>query len=633
MKKMIFASAILAATQLQAQQVEWSAPVQGDAKTIFFHNFTQTPVLEMENNWVGIDNANHKVAWTIKKSAKNEALKKVSKIDKLTGGKSSEDVAGALVQEDYIEIPNTQFALVSGVIIDIVNGTQVVGSEAAPIKKLLKNQIVPTLNIVLFKVEDADSKVSVHAVDIETDKILWKKVLTDVNKKKNALKGFVKMNGGELPEGSDVFEPSTDPDGNIFYAHERMLYLLDKQTGASKWELECNPGAVIQSKDKKNLYVPERGNTITGKFGKTLHCISAATGKKVWANPLALEGSYFKLIELDNNQIAVVSTSTIMLYNASNAAKVWKKPYGAPFISRVDVLSDGLEVYYGNRIDKVNLSTGKSALGKPIVLEDVDPNTSTLVRKDYDNSYVIFTPTAFAVKNKANNKKKWNFYLSQTDRVAFDDVNKKALAICGKKIYVLDPDNQAKRPSAVEAKLDDADALIGYKLGDKGYFIYGAKEYIMISKDGKVLSQKVYPQLKTGGWARFGLAMASVATGIQGTTVTTADGHTTGLFCDAETAEANANASMALSDLRKEMKSNSKQRVAARSSDDTAIFVTSQKSKGNETVSLVIVDKNSGEEIKTVNFSDDRDVVFEIDFNTNMLYFVDKGVLKAMNLK
>jgi hypothetical protein len=90
---------------------------------------------------------------------------------------------------------------------------------------------------------------------------------------------------------------------------------------------------------------------------------------------------------------------------------------------------------------------------------------------------------------------------------------------------------------------------------------------------------------------------------------------------------------MALSDLRKEMKSNSKQRVAARSSDDTAIFVTSQKSKGNETVSLVIVDKNSGEEIKTVNFSDDRDVVFEIDFNTNMLYFVDKGVLKAMNLK
>jgi hypothetical protein len=69
MKKMIFASAILAATQLQAQQVEWSAPVQGDAKTIFFHNFTQTPVLEMENNWVGIDNANHKVAWTIKKSA------------------------------------------------------------------------------------------------------------------------------------------------------------------------------------------------------------------------------------------------------------------------------------------------------------------------------------------------------------------------------------------------------------------------------------------------------------------------------------------------------------------------------------------------------------------------------------
>lgn len=631
MRKMILASAILAATQLQAQQVEWSAPVEGDAKGIFFHNFTQTPVLEMEKTWVGIDNANHKISWTIKKSAKNEAMKKISKANMLSGGKANEDIAGAMVQEDYIEVPNTQFAFVSGVILDITNGSIVVGSEAEPVK-MLKNHIIPELNVILFKVEDSNSKVAVHAVDIETDKILWSQVLTDVNKKKNAMKTFVKMNGGELPQGSDAFVPTTDANGNIFYAHERMLYLLDKGTGAFKWQLECNPGAVILSKDNKKAYVPERGNNIIGDFGKTLHCISPETGKKIWANSLPLEGRFVKMIELEDNKIAVVSANLIMLYNTNNLTKLWKKPYAAPSISRVTPTPEGFEVYYGNRIDMVNLATGKSAWDKPIVLEDVEPTTTTLIRKDYDNSYVIFTPSTFAVKKKENNKRKWNFYLGATDRVAFDDANQKALAICGKKIYVLDPDNQEKKPSHVGAKLSDADALIGYKVNDKGYFIYGAKEFIMVSKDGTVLQQKEYPQLKTGGWKRFGLAMASMATGVMGTQVE-AGGQTYGVFCDAETAQENARASQELSNLRKEMKANSKQKVAARSSDETTIFVTSQKENGAEKVSLAIVDKNTGKEVKKIQFSDDRDVVFEIDFNTNMLYFVDKGVLKAMKIQ
>ena len=78
------------------------------------------------------------------------------------------------------------------------------------------------------------------------------------------------------------------------------------------------------------------------------------------------------------------------------------------------------------------------------------------------------------------------------------------------------------------------------------------------------------------------------------------------------------------------MKANAKQKKAVRSSDNIAIFMTSEKANGQEQVALALVDKNTGKEIKTFKFSNDRDVVYEIDFNTNHVYFVEAGKLTSM---
>jgi hypothetical protein len=47
---------------------------------------------------------------------------------------------------------------------------------------------------------------------------------------------------------------------------------------------------------------------------------------------------------------------------------------------------------------------------------------------------------------------------------------------------------------------------------------------------------------------------------------------------------------------------------------------------------MVVVEKNTGKEVKTLEFSNERDTVFELDFNNNKLYFVDKGEFKSVNL-
>ena len=78
------------------------------------------------------------------------------------------------------------------------------------------------------------------------------------------------------------------------------------------------------------------------------------------------------------------------------------------------------------------------------------------------------------------------------------------------------------------------------------------------------------------------------------------------------------------------MKANEKAKKVARSSENLSIFMTSEKVNGEELVQLVVVDQNTGQEVKTFRLSDDKNVVYEIDFNSNTVYAVDGGKLRAI---
>jgi len=86
----------------------------------------------------------------------------------------------------------------------------------------------------------------------------------------------------------------------------------------------------------------------------------------------------------------------------------------------------------------------------------------------------------------------------------------------------------------------------------------------------------------------------------------------------------------ALDTVKAKMKDNEKAKKAARATEDLSIFMTSEKVNGDELVQLVVVDQNTGKEVKSFRLSDDKNVVYEIDFNSNTVYAVDGGKLKAI---
>ncbi len=612
----IFTATVLAlATLAHAQTVAWEAPVNGKAERIFFNGFTQTPIVEMSDNFVGIDAEKSATSWTVTKAKGNENLKKAAKIASLTGNSSEASMMNKFEKEVYQEVDWTHFVFVGDKVIDVVTGETIIDG----VREIQQSDIIPELNIALIRIDGTDKNVSLKAVDIASNKVLWSFPLP---KPKKAIAANLL-----LDKVMARCNPGIASDGNIIYGFDQMLYLLDAKTGSKKWENPSKPESYLIDNSGKYVFSIESGL-------KKIHLVDAKTGKDVWAQPMKLAGPFADIIQIDNTQAIIASELDVVLVDIKAGNKKWKKSFSAPFYKNAEVTDEGIRVSFGNKIQMIDKSTGEKVWKKPIVLEDVDEIKSPQVEKIYKSSFIILTNNRLVVYDKETNKRKFKLNLALTDRVAFDDATNKIVALSGKKVYVIDPDADVKLPDVV-TKVDDAATITGLKVSDNGYFIYGAKEYVMIDKNKNVTAQKVYPQLKTGRGANAALLAASIYNGIKSTKVTVTDGEGNvvaegGLFCSAAEAEQAGRASEAQRNLRHKLKANEKAKKAVRASENLSVFLTSEKANGEELVQLAVVDQNTGKEVKTFRLSDDKNVVYEIDFNSNTVYAVDGGKLKAI---
>ena len=612
----IFTATMLAlATFAHAQTVAWEVPVNGKAERIFFNGFTQTPIVEMSDNFVGIDAEKSTTAWTIQKAKGNENLKKAAKVAALTGNSSEASMMNKFEKQIYQEVDWTHFVFVGDRVIDVVTGETIIEG----VREIQASDVIPELNIALVRIDGTDKNVSLHAIDIATNKVLWKFALP---KPKKAIAANLLLDMAMVQ-----CRPGLSADGNVIYGFDQFLYLIDAKSGSKKWENQSKPEVYLIDNSGKYIFSIESGL-------KKIHLVDAKTGKDVWAQPMKLSAPFAELIQIDNTQAIIASDAEVNIIDIKAGNKKWKKSFSAPFYKSAEVTNEGIRICYGNKIQMVNKSTGEKVWKKPIELDGVDESKSPQVEKQYKNTYSIMTNNRLLVYDKETNKRKFKLDLSPTDRVAYDDATGKIVALSGKKVYVIDPDADAKLP-AVVTKVDDPSTISGLKVSENGYFIYGAKEYVMIGKDKSVIAQKVFPQLKTGRGANAALLAASIYNGIKSVKITATDGNgqvvaESGLFCSAAEADQHGRAWEAQKNLRHKMKDNEKAKKAARATDDLSIFMTSEKVNGDELVQLVVVDQNTGKEVKSFRLSDDKNVVYEIDFNSNTVYAVDGGKLRAI---
>ena len=612
----IFTATMLAlAAFANAQTVAWEVPVNGKAERIFFNGFTQTPIVEMSDNFVGIDAEKSTTAWTIQKAKGNENLKKAAKVAALTGNSSEASMMNKFEKQVYQEVDWTHFVFVGDKVIDVVTGETIIDG----VREIQASDVIPELNIALVRIDGTDKNVSLHAIDIASNKVLWKFPLP---KPKKAIAANLLLDMAMVQ-----CRPGISADGNVIYGFDQFLYLIDAKSGSKKWENQSKPEVYLI--DDSNMYIFSIESGL-----KKIHLVDAKTGKDVWAQPMKLSAPFAELIQIDNTQAIIASEAEVNIIDIKAGKMKWKKSFSAPFYKSAELTDEGIRICYGNKIQMLDKSTGEKAWKKPIELDGVDESKSPQVEKQYKSTYSIMTNNRLLVYDKETNKRKFKLDLSPTDRVAYDDATGKIVALSGKKVYVIDPDADAKLP-AVVTKVDDPSTISGLKVSDNGYFIYGAKEYVMIGKDKSVIAQKVFPQLKTGRGANAALLAASIYNGIKSVKITATDGNgqvvaESGLFCSAAEADQHGRAWEAQKNLRHKMKDNEKAKKAARATDDLSIFMTSEKVNGDELVQLVVVDQNTGKEVKSFRLSDDKNVVYEIDFNSNTVYAVDGGKLRAI---
>lgn len=615
------------------QQADWKTPVEGNAKSIFFHQFTQTPIVETSLAYYGMDPQNKTTLWTIKKpSLQDVALQTIQSI-----AGTSEDIP------EYMEIPYTQFAVVNNNLIDIANGTLLLGDGKNPFKIVISNHILPELNLLLLQVGNTDNSQKLYAIDLATDDIVWDVVLAMPNIGKDVLKFIAKANGIDNLS-VDLFAPCTTKDGNIIYNNNGKLILINGKTGAIVWENACNPGTFFMNEDQSQLFVIEKRSSISNMisikgpqaFTKKVFAIDPTTGKNAWQEPIKLEGTYKMHQFLDNKRFILANEDGLNLYETGTGKKIWKKDIKTDNLKSITMADDGLEILFGNKLSLIDPATGKKLWKKPIELKDVDEKSKfDFYKKEYKNSRILLTDEKLIVYDKAG-EKKVSCSINKDSRIAFDNANAKIMLLNGKSIYLIDPDNTPKKIKPVAIKLEKPREITGYKMNANGYFIYGDKEYIFIDPSGKLIAQKSYPQLKTDRLGKAILlttAIASATMGIHGTV--SSEGEQIGefgVFVSPEAAKALEEVSEITNSMYRQLRANEKQRHAVRSDEDQAYFMQGIKDNEMEKIELVVVDKTTGKEVKNINFSNDRKVIYEVDPNNNMLYYIDNGAFNFIKL-
>lgn len=639
MRKIIFSLCWLFAANAIAQvNVNWKTPVEGNAKSIYFHAFTQTPIVETSSYYYGMNTIDHSVVWSVKKSEKMAAMQAARTASSLT---ASSDVTEGLDLEQYYEIPFTQFANINSNIIDVSNGKIILGEENNPFKSLISDDIIAELNMLLLKVKDEDGSEKLYGVDIATSNVLWSTKLAEASTAKDILKIASKASGMDQFK-IDLFKPSITKSKDIIYNNSDKLSLINSKTGAIVWENDCNPGTFFMSPDQTKIIVVERPSGMAAlgvpkPFGKKVMAIDAATGKDLWKEPIKLSETYKTYKFLNSNEVLIAYKDGLNLYNLETGANLWKKDFEAKNLKSMETISEGLELQYGNKLIVIDSKTGKKLWKKPVEFDGIDENADyEPYKKEYKKTRIILAPTEIYIYDKASGKKRWSRGFDAEARVGFDDTNNNILIISRKRIYLFNPDEQEKSPKAIEIKIENPTEIAGFEVKENGYFIYGAKEFLFIKKDGQLVDQKVYPQLKTNRLANAALITSSIASGILSAhgSIMFADGEQAefGYFVDPATAKAFEESANAQWEFRKSLKANEKQRRAVKTDNTYAYFLKGEKVNDNVVLSMVVVEKKTGKEVKTLEFSNERDTVFELDFNNNKLYFVDKGEFKSVNL-
>ncbi|TRX72374.1 PQQ-binding-like beta-propeller repeat protein [Carboxylicivirga sp. M1479] len=646
MKKIVLLFAlVLSVSVFASKKPDWKLPIEGKPIAIFKHNFTGIPIVETTKFFYGVNYVEKSILWTVEKKAGQEALKNATEVASMTGVgtdvMADANAVGAVA--GFQEIPFTPFVSIHNKFADVGTGNILIGAGEDAYSAIESHDILPELYKLLVKVKAEDGSRKLYCIDLNSRQVEWKQTLALPNGSKDAMKMVSSAAMGQMI--FNAFSPKVTAKKEIVYKNESDLFLINSSNGEIIWKNECKPGTFFLDDAQNTLVVINQasaaGNYLTAKgasFGKSMFALDLKNGKELWSKPVKLDSKFAFQVNYDADNFVVAHEKGINIFDFKTGTAKWKKDYETKRIQEVTVKDKGVEVFYGNRIMLVDVSTGKKAWKKPIQFDDVpEDEEGSMIKKDYEKGVFIVGTSFAGLFNRETGKKIWKMGISDKAKAAFDERNNKVAILDWKKLYLFDPNTVEKKPEKIKLDINKPDEIIGFETFEAGYFVTGMNEFFMLDQKGNPISTNYFKPLKTDRLLKAALATANVASGIMATEVVVSDSegnevYSGGLFMSTENAKAMGDISDATGAAVRKLKEAAKLRGAARSSRDYAFFLKGEKIESGDKMSIVKISKTTGKQEDAFDFGENRSVIFELDKMTNKLYYLDENQINVFDL-
>lgn len=500
--------------------------------------------------------------------------------------------------------------------------------------KVRNTRIVPELK-GLFIEGVKESQYFIGFLDFATSAVTWTKSFGKVKTGGIGI-GALKRAVKSYTESIFNVTPVVDASGNFIFSNNENVFCVNGKTGAQAWTKEYKDDITdfILTADKKDLFVV---------YDDKMEKVEATTGKAAYEKPIKLDGKVNGFMLIDNGANVVMHSDGFNILEADGKFR-WKKDASVGDISKVWEVADGYialeQTEKDGKIFKVNKEGKKQwdeSLSDPIYT--VQP---------INNGVIYITTEKANILSYEKGKDVWKKDIKIKGNPAFGvDVAKKLVYVYSNKtLSAFNLGDGTFKELVEELKLKDYDddkELARLEARGDNLFVQTNQNIAMVKPDGTVAFNKYFTEAGMSKGMRnlvkgLGAAaqIAGTATAISGM-AKPGDWKVTGSSYDAKTntqtyevTSKQMETGAGVAQGGDALYSFAQARYFATQSAKNTVYILS---KWDEGTGLVVVDKDSGNELKRIVFNDKTPqyVVDEADYKVYVI--VNGKELKAYSLK
>ncbi len=487
MKTKIFILLFLTSLWVHSQKKpDHSISLDSKISDISLHKLTGIPVVTTGGAVYGINGETGNKIWEFKETGFVKSLNALGQ----DGGSS------------FKEIPLSPFGEFNQTVFNIKTGHKILDKKNNGYKDIISTKFVFGKNAILFTTKTAKTEAKLFLVSIENDNIFWQNDIK-TNKKLGSLLG-----GGTIHN-------FIQNNNRIAFTAGKTVFLINKEDGNIILSEKYDAGKLFFTEDNKSLIAVENksssliggaikagftmGLSLLGKkvIGKELIAFDNNSGDEVWKKSIKLDEGFVDY-QFEDGKLFLIHEDGAKLYDYHTGKESWKKEFKRKKVKGVEKTDDGYIVYYKNKKHLVD-NTGKKIWKKSQkVIKNVDfevDDEEEFTTFSYDKGTVFVTPYRIEYYENGKEKRVYRIGLDEkNDKLTFDKKNNNLILLSGKKLYILNPDKGLGKDQVQKIDFHNKNDINLIEGREKGYFINGNWEYVMVDLQGNLIKKEYFKQ-------------------------------------------------------------------------------------------------------------------------------------------